>query len=218
MTRRDRPQPGFTLVEMLLAVVIASVALTGVYGLLRTALEIERRMHTTWTGRSAAESVVSEIATSVRNAAPAGERPAITGEPAEGGGWRMTCLTFRGGASKLCRYRWRPPGGAERQTDQPGMLHRQVRRFAGSQDLSEASRQADRTEQQRWARVPLELTARGLDELEISFAKLKHDGLAGWSNAWDKQEPVGVRIRAVSGEQEVQRIALQRAVSTEDDQ
>jgi prepilin-type N-terminal cleavage/methylation domain-containing protein len=165
----------FTLVELLVAAVIVSVALLGVYSVFVAAVEAESRTTARWQRRAVARAAADEIAASLEAATNLPGIPAIVAGPDEQGGYALQCLAQGVGASDgsaprppLVRrlYRWgdgaearaepRAGPGAELGADpraprsagprQSLLLRVQTMGYAGSKDLTPSVSAGDSAE------------------------------------------------------------------------
>jgi len=218
---RDSPRisrRAFTLVEMMLAAVVAATLALGVYGLMYQTLRVEGRWALRWRASRPAEIAVRHLAQALESAQRAGAiKPVIArGEPKS---LEIECVTFDSGGGEpkpgwsplqLRRYVWKV------QADNKGELTVQTIGLAGSMPLL-----AERTlpkQSINWDYIKSRKVVPHLDNLSVEFAPA--DSPAGpWSNDWNGETMV-VRISAVADGRRFTRLiappALQRPIDRAD--
>ena len=202
-----RRRSGFTVVELLLASVIVTIVLVGVYGVCRQALAVEARLNAIWRDRGQASSIVDHMAHSVVNTVSLPDMPGIRGglDPTSGH-YILECVTSGGTVSldklpsdgrERRRYRWRPSAAKEGSC----VLEFQAIPYAGTVNLIAPEQTNGSENALPWTDVEPLVIGRGLDELDVQYLVLGDFG-TGWQESYDKESTnVAVRIRARKGEQ-----------------
>ena len=208
--RQERSRCGFTVVEILMASFVVSLAMTGIYTVFFQALQTEKDITAASADRQSAEAVAAYLSQAVENAVRIGNIPAVSGGPgAESRAYVMSCVTQKsvytaGGwkqSLRRVRFTWRNP-----EEDEPGQtLGVQEIVYAGTQDLSlPAGLRTDDVEVD-WSRAPTQIVAASFRELSVAYRSISPN-LSPWQANWSNPDPrVQVRIRVKVGEQTVER-------------
>lgn len=192
--RPSRMAGGFTLVELLTACMIVSIALLGVYAIFRNSVQTERRLSLAWQDRQAAEAIVREICRAVESAIEIPPIPAMkTGKEADGRPF-LDCLTY-GDSSQMMlqrrRYRW---------DGETGVIDLRAIVFSGSQPVSMQPQGVE----DPWANIEPATIGRGLTSLSIQFKTAASDK---WQGKYARSDmPAIVRVKASVGKATVERI------------
>lgn len=200
---RSHSIQGFTLVELMVASLITTTALLGIYSTFRQALVVEQQSRRYWDGQRAAEAVTDHLAQALQNCLNLPEIPALTGSANQ-----MVCFTESGqqAGQQYDRYFWDSAGESEGQLT----LYRQTMRYAGSKNLMLAAGDEELSEEQMWLSVPVQVIATRIDEIRLQYRDLSQAN-ASWQDQW--QGPVGkvaIKIIVRCQEQLSQRIVVPR--------
>ena len=223
-----RRRTGFTLVELMVASVVMSALLLGVYGVLRQGLEVEAR-HRRASAERAAEVVADQLAEAVRAVVQVGDWPTVWCGQNDGRGWVL--MLTRGGqmgesddslaaAVRVQRYEWRAGGeggvaesGAKTSGgegfSEAGVLTRQVLSLAGTVAIDGSGDPAVMAlgweQPRRWAGAEVVEMGGGIEEMELSF--LVREGGGGWRTRWeDAAGWPAVRVRVRCGSRWAERV------------
>ena len=210
---------GFTLMEVLVASVVISVALLGVYALLQHALAAESRSAKEWRAHGQAQTLAAELADAIEQAVKTERIPALVAmaDPSGSGDRLLTCMTnpsSAGGGYELRRYRWRPGADA----DHPGRLELQVMRYAGSVNLTDKTAAADESSEdaslseEAWGRVPATVIGHDVDALTVEFRSVGKRA-AGWTSQWRGSAPVTARVRVTIGDRSEEVVVTPKALA-----
>ena len=210
--RRKRSRRGFTVVEILMASFVVSLAMTGIYTVFFQALQTEKDITVASADRQSAEAVAAYLSQAVESAVRIGDIPAVSGGPgAESRAYVMSCMTqksvFTAGGWKQSlrrvRFTWRNP-----DPDEPGQaLGMQEIVYAGTQNLSLPAGLRTGDEEVDWSGAPTQTIAESSCELSVAYRPVS-PSLGVWQGIWsDPNRRVQVRIQVKVGEQTVERTA-----------
>lgn len=200
---------GFTLVELLMASFVISVALLGVYGLFKQTMEVEAKLTLDMYHQSRAEQVADFLADQMERCinlkdvetlrAQSGEQGSFLEFTAVGKGFSGDGFDTKGVVRQ--RITW------QLNEAQSGyVVKRQIMKYAGKTNLTfQDESQAD------WNALPATELFRQVDALEIEFQDIEKS-----PGRWQKEYAgaagtVAVRVKAASGERICQRIVLPAA-------
>ena len=189
-----RSAGGFTLVELMTACVIVSIALLGVYAILRDSVQMERKLTATWQDHQAAEAIIAQICQAVESSVEISPLKAIsTGKETDGRPF-LECLTY-GVASQTTlqrrRYRW---------DGESGVIDLRTIAYSGSSDVAMQPQDGE----DPWANVAPVTIGRQLKGLSIQF---KTAGSDKWNDQYARSgSPAIVRVNATAGAINVERI------------
>jgi len=200
-------------VELLVASVIVSIGLLGVYGVLKQAMAVYTRTGAAWSRRDAADAIADTLAEAVDNSIAVQNMPAVAAKKLDRG-WQCTVRGYcdsgmdsgvdKGLLARRFTYQTPDDGRA-------GTLTVQSRQVAGRHDLNRSPDQAAVTVEQLWPDTPEQLIGREIDSLSIRYRPA--DGSGGWSDEWNKKDKaVEADIRVTVGGQAAERSARQHAV------
>jgi hypothetical protein len=181
--RRFR-SPAFTLVELLVASVVLTTALLGVYALFKQALVVDRRAGEPSRQRAQALAVAEHLAAVVRQAVNISDGVAISAGPLADGGYEFTCMTVAGeggpaGSARLMRYLWRheEDGEATPRADAGnGVLSVRTMMHSGTTNISREFARGAVDMDVAWERIAPVVLARGLNLFEVRFRSLAGQG------------------------------------------
>lgn len=203
----------FTLVELIVASLIATTALIGIYEVLQQVAAAERRTTQRWTDHAAAEAVVAELAHAVEHAIQFTDLPCIEGGDVAGGSTQLilNVASSSPGDSRATapirrrRYLW----SNLRDSATAGALLVQTIDCAGARDISNSTAaRPGLMSEEVFADVPHVSIAQGIDKLTVRFRYL--DASNRWSDRYRGDGAVLVWITVRSGTQEVERFARPR--------
>lgn len=232
---RFRSNAGFTAIELMVATVVSSILLLGVYGVLRQAQAAERSVTRGWAGERAAGSVADRMAEVVNRAVGLPGQSAVTGGLGAAGsdgpgpsssGWMLLCVA-PGSASALdpreqagwaWRYEWEPVQAQGVPADAEAGVRLMRRRvpLSGSSSIQPgaAAGQADQGGEDlaeiisdaTWVATPAEEVASDIDAIEVAY---RPTNSTQWANRWDGSQDGSplVRIRVRSGGKLVTAVA-----------
>lgn len=238
---RTRSTAGFTAIELMVATVVSSILLLGVYGVLRQAQAAERLVTRGWAGERAAGSVADRMAEVVDRAVELPGQAAIMGGRGAAGsdepgpspsGWILLCVA-PGSASAVdpleragwaWRYEWEPIQAEGLPAGTGGGVRLMRRRvpLSGSRSIQPvgAPGQADQSGEgsagiipdAAWTAIPAEEVASAIDAIEVAY---RPTNSTEWADRWDgSQEGVPlVRIRVRSGDDLVTSVAGARTTA-----
>ncbi len=201
---------GFTVVELMVAAVVMSVALVGIYAVFRQALDAERAAGKRWRGRAAAAAVCEHLADAIEHSVNLPGRPALeiaAGD--DGGASSLVCMVDEyasnetgGGSPQWRRYRW----GFDSHDARAGTVELQRRPLAGQTDIGTVPRSGSSNES-IWA--PVAPTVIGHQVATLSVMSRVFDGPweANWSGAVGERQ---FRVRVTVGEHTAERIVTPR--------
>lgn len=200
-----RARYGFTMVELLVATVVMSFTLLGVYTVFRQSLLVEESVTSSWRERSEASVVAEYFVNYLQRAVQLDNYPLIQGGPMENKRGYELIFTASGStpnpseptraALQRCRFTW---GGEE---EFEGVLTVQVIPLAGTTDLglSAAAQGQAFDDMQRWALTPTVVIADGIDDISIDY-RPADDPAADWTNRWQSEDTTPlIRVRVVRG-------------------
>ena len=190
---RGRVAGGFTLVELLTACMIVSIALLGVHAIFRDAVQTERRLTLAWQDHQAAEAVVSQICQAVESAVEIAGLPAIKTGKEDNGLPFLECMTYgdsRQPTLQRRRYRW---------DSESGTIDLRTIPYCGSQPVSLQVQ----TEEDPWTNIKPVTIGRDLKGLSIQFKTAP----SNWKDQYTRSDlPAIVRVKATVGTTSVERI------------
>lgn len=202
---------GFTLAELLVASVVATVALLCIHGLFFHALDVEARSAVRWTESDTAEAVVARLAVTLEATVNLSNvKTLVIDRGAERDGW-LICQT----PTQRVRYRWQKD-----EDDGKYTLTMQAKPFAGTKELTKgALPDEDAQAGENWDSIPAVTIAKGLEEVSVQARPLskasqtrdgRYEGPAG---------KVAIRLKVSSGGQTARRIVIPRCdANTEESQ
>ncbi len=193
-------RPGFTLIETLVASVVLSIALLGVYSILQYAVKVEGRTALRWNDYAAAAVVVSHMAASLEDAVNVPGLNALIARSGPQGG-ELICQA----GTRRHRYVWHTDDLNDFNMDLQTMI------VAGTKNLTTGQPVEEMDQQGTWHQIESSTIAKRLTDLSVQFGDFE-SGSINWTNSWDG--PVGtviVRIRAQAGEAIVERIVVPMA-------
>jgi prepilin-type N-terminal cleavage/methylation domain-containing protein len=198
-----RGQCGFTLAELLVASVVMSIALLGVYEMFRNTMSVEVAAAARWSARTAAQSAVDHVAYAVENATNSSKQPTFLAEISTTSDRAFVCQL----PLERRRYAWRADGQGGRQTI---FVQRKV--SAGSADLSSGaegdSQDTSEGQDEQWGHVTQAVVAKGMDSFSIRFRALD-DSSAEWKEDWQGPSgQVAVWIQAAVDNQTAERVIV----------
>lgn len=222
--RRAGPLHGFTLVELVVASVITTTALLGVYTLLQQSLEAETRAETRWRSRTQAELTASLLVSVLEQGVNLSDEPTVRAGSSPDGAGRLICLSAAkvhttgnrlSGGFQWMRFEWGQSketslGDSQHAVSAKGIvLKMQSVAAAGSVVLSPSREQAQTPGEPRfWTNATPIVLANGLDALEVQFQEING---SGWENSFEGSVgSVMIRIRAKVGEEMVEKIVVPR--------
>lgn len=207
-TARPTPRRSFTLVELVVAMVVVSVALVGVFGIFQAVLAVESRTSGRAEQRAAARPVLDHLCSVLGAAVNLPGRPSLAGGVNDDGTCWLECVTFGpGGAAdthepglQMRRYEW----GGEK-SPAAGLVLR-VQTCAGRANLT-----ADPGDEGGWDRVPPRLVGGHFDSLSVRY-RAAADEQAEWQDRYSgKCGQVAVRVSVAAGDELVERVVIPRA-------
>lgn len=191
----NSPRKGFTLVELMTACVIVSIALLGVYVLFRDSVQTERRLTTTWRDRQTAEAIVAQICQTLESAVEIPPVKAAKTGKEDDGRFFLDSLTYgdpNQATLQRRRYRW---GGESDVIDLRMIPYSGTRNVAIRQPAEEEN---------PWTTVAPITIARGLKSLSIWFMAVEN---GEWKETYDySNSPTLVRVTATVGDVTIERI------------
>jgi len=216
-TRRSRGF-GFTIVELLVASVVMSVALLGVYSIFAQAMQVQSQTSVRWNEQAAAEAMVAHFADVLERCVNLPEVPALVAGPDSAGeGYFLTCCATsgRGGSSdpldrggiQRRRYRW----GFGSEEDRAGTIEVQTLSLAGTKIVSVWGEMEGGTEEEIWSRVPATVVGRRVGSLSVLYRKC-NDPQSTWQDHWrGNAGEVAIWIRVGVGGETVERLVVPQA-------
>ena len=208
MTKRShqRRVTGFTLVELLMASFIVSIALLGVYSLFQQTLEVEGKMSLNMLHQNRAVQVVGYLAEELKRCINLPDMDTIQMSYTPQAGsfeWVAVGKGFSGSSFEsqgIVRKRitWKLNAAQDAYT-----LNQQVMRYAGTSNMSFTDES-----QANWNILPVTELFHEIDALEVEIQKTDQPQ-GGWLKEYQGEAShVAIRIKAVSGERDCQRIIL----------
>lgn len=214
-----KQRTAFTIVEIIVASQIVSIALLGVYGLLRQASHTHAESAAEWESRHHVAVVLEHLCSSVESSMWVGDLPAIEALKLEDrDGWSLTCTAFRGSGRRpgnlgsglfRIRYEFRA------DTAQGGVLEMRSRKYAGSKDLSVPPNAKPVEERMLWETIEPIVIAEGIDEISIHYRRADSEG--NWQDQWEAdyaRATARIRVRVAAEQQE--RVVSQNVSPTGD--
>ncbi len=204
---RHSRRSAFTLAELLVASVVVSFALTGVYALFRHAMDVEARAAVSWNDHEAASAVANHMLTIVANAVSIPDTDTIVLEAGDEGGV-FICQT----SSRRNRYRWYKDADEQEYT-----LELQTMFFSGEKCISpniEWDRQGGAG---HWDKIDPVIIGRRLKDIRVQCQLLKELGGA-WRNSWKgASADVAIKCVVTVGDQTVQRVVSSKISKKSED-
>jgi prepilin-type N-terminal cleavage/methylation domain-containing protein len=194
-----RRRPGFTLVELIVACAVVSVALLGVYTVFLQASGLERRMADQWVSGGAARAVATHLADVMERAVSVADSPTVRSD-ADASGPYIILRTQDGAAGMtLRRYQWAPA-----PEDGIGTwLRVKAQPYAGGHPVGLSQVES---EESPWDHVEETVVARDLDAMSIEFRPVTNVG--DWSPSYSEPGPIAVRIRVRVGDESTERVVI----------
>jgi hypothetical protein len=199
----------------MVASVVVSMALIGVYAVFRQALSVEENAFRLWDDRAAAADVVTHVAEALEQAVNLPGVPAIVGGPGEEENeYVLTCTALSGGyreggrgAVQRRRYRW----WHDPEVSDSGVLELRVMTYAGTSNVTPINGLADLEEKQAWEQLEPKLIGKRLRSMSVSY-RPTNDEDAEWKDRWHgRGGDVMIRISVTVGNQKCERIIRPRA-------
>jgi prepilin-type N-terminal cleavage/methylation domain-containing protein len=207
---RHGTQRGFTLVELVVAAVITSIALLGVYATFVAAANVEARTTARWEHRSAARAVADHIGGTIEGAVNLPGLATISGSPDGAGGYTLECVTQPRGASGAPllrrRYRWGATPSAGPASTNGLQLQVQTLPYAGTKNLTAPGAGAAPAAEDVWAAMPPLTIASGLSSIEVTYRRAANPE-AEWQNHFaGPAGRVAVRVVVRCGGETAERV------------
>lgn len=237
-SKRMLTAQGFTLVELMVASVIVSVALLGVFSLVRQASEVEARSHLVWRSRGPANAMADHLESALEHAVVSGDLGGggIQAQPDGNGGYRLRLLVAGAvydhtpgepeGGTRWLEYRWYPElkdenaaGDASSLSADDSLAYRVELRsalLAGDTLLNRdvSSRGNDAANEVDWDRIEPIVLAREFKSVELAFRSVAE---GQWQPRYEGSPgTVIARLRIRAGDETIERIIYPR-VSPSDD-
>jgi hypothetical protein len=205
------------MAELLVAGVIVSTVLLGVYEMFRQTLGIEHGVNVPTTDRAAARALADHLEEALMTTVVV---PPLTSVECHrdktNGEYELTCLVGPSGvhpqqadhaALQMRRYRW----GFAREDARAGTVRMQTLFYAGTANITPGASRGDIEDEARWAQRPAAVVARRIDRMDIRFLPASEFNApqAQWKSAWDA--PVGrvaISIKVQVGDQVVERLIV----------
>jgi len=192
---------GFTVVELIVACVVTSVVLGGVYSTFHHCLRAEGLSAVRMKEAAEVEAVISEFARTLANAAILSGSGPIRGSTASEGTGSLTCRASLVGRSagrpgllvQRVLYRW-----ARQEAGKAIVLTVQELPFAGTRCVHPL-RVGEQPLRELWEKVPPVTVAGGIDEMSIRY-RAADDPTGQWQDGWERQEVPAVWINVRIGE------------------
>lgn len=194
---RSVNRSGFTLVELMTACVIVSIALLGIYVFFRDSIQMERRLTTGWQDRQTVETMIDQVCKALESAVEIPPLSAIVlGREADDRPF-LECLTYADSSQTVLqrrRYRW---------DEETGIVDLRTILYSGSHPVSIQQTEEDKDP---WDNVQPVIIGSGLKQPTIQFKQAASDE---WKNQYSHSNaPVLVRLRAKIGDVTVERMIL----------
>lgn len=206
--RRHR---GFTIVELMVASTVLTIALLGVYSIFHQALHVEGRASVRWQQQAAAEAVAEHLARTLERAINvSAEMPTLAAGPDEGEAvYQLTCFVLDAPGLHATgprpgihwhRYRW------PLEPEEAGLpLLRQTVHWAGSVNVTAGASVDGVDDSDPWADVHPQVVASEVDDVTLRFGRAS-DPQARWRERWSGfVGDVAIRIQVRVGRAEAKR-------------
>jgi len=199
----------------MVACVVVSIALIGVYGIFREAMSMEKNASRLWDDRAAAAAVVAHLAETLEHAVNLPGVPAIVGKPGEEENeYVLTCTAVSAGhvagargLTKRRRYRWT----CDPEDAGAGCLKLQTLTYAGTKNVTAIDGLAGLDEKQTWERAEVKVIAGRLKRMSVSYKPVNTPD-AEWTDRWHgRAGRVMVRISVTVGNRKCERLVTPRA-------
>lgn len=211
---RQSDRRGFTIAELLVASMVITTALLGVYTLFKQAMAVESRAAVRWNEQAAAEALVRHIVEILEQCVNIPDTPAIVAGPDEDGGtYSLTCVVvgsgFSGGRPEQVglqrrRYRW----NFDSDSGRTGTMELQTMYYAGTRNITAGAGHDELSEEEMWNRTPVEVIAKRVQHLSLRFRSLD-DPQAPWQDRWNAPAgSVAVGVQAAVGGQSADAIVV----------
>lgn len=213
MTGRRRGQSGgFTIAEIVVACVVVTAALLGVYGLFRQATDAQARTTIRLRDRDAAQAAADHLAAVLSHGVRLSEdlslelgrdgqtrirflRVAVCGSPA----WGDDAVRR---STHVRLYEWDFPADDPRFAT----LTLRMQPYAGTRNLSPGYREGETDEGRLWDSMPAATVAANLRRLTVAVREIDRRS-GGWRGSMRRPEhPLAARITARVGDETVERI------------
>jgi prepilin-type N-terminal cleavage/methylation domain-containing protein len=193
---------GFTLVEVLMASIIISVALLGVYSLFQQAIDMEAKMRLSMYHRDRAEEVVDYFADALERCINLKDVETVRSGGSEQGAFLEFTAVNKGFWVRQCVVRQRITW-QQTQTQKGYTVQRQAMMYAGITNVTFANES-----QVEWDSLSTTELFSQVDALEIEFKETDQPS-GGWRKEYNGPGgQIAIRIQAASGDRKAQRIIV----------
>lgn len=206
--------PGFTIVELMVASSVLTIALLGVYSIFHQAQHVEGRSSVRWQQQAAAEAVAEHLAQTLeRTVNLSSSMPTLNAGPDEDGThYQLTCVV--GSAPGLYATGYRPTIQWHRyrwplERDEDGMsVSRQTTLWNGAVNVTAEQSGGALGDADPWAGTRSHVVASQVQGITLRFRRAS-DPEAQWRGRWSG--PVGdvvIRIQVRVGQARAQRTVV----------
>ena len=192
---------GFTLVELLIASVVVSTALTGIYALFRHAMDVEAKIALKWNEQDAAMTILDHLSEAITDVINLPNTKSIyLSSNSEGG--VLICQTV----TQRRRYRW-----YRKEEETNFTLELQTIHFSGEKSISLGVDWMGEDSQGVWENVAVTIIGQKIQSISLSCCSLKENS-CNWKNNWnDMSGKVAFRLEIGVGSQVVSRTVVPKA-------
>jgi|GEM_PF-4143315 len=215
----QRPRRGFTVVEFVVASLIVSISLLGIYSVFREVLRTDARYGAPTRQRSSAAAVARHLAEQLQHAINIPNQSAVTMQTnTDTGVSTLTVTTAPVNASyssglptlEKRRYEW----GFSEPDSNIETLTMKTMTFAGNVNVSNISGLDGMTEEQAWAILTPQTIGRNVDQISVTFRSLASSS-SPWIGSYSGDVgDVVVRVSVNVGGQTVQHVIVPYAADS----
>ncbi len=208
--KRTGPRHGFTVVELMVATTVMSIALLGVHSIFHHALDSEAAATVRWNQAASAQTVVEHLAQALRQCVNVPGLQALSAGTDAAGARVLVCVVSSGWEAgptiERRRYRWNDPAD-----EQDGTLRMKRLLYCGSAlgtPLCGATDAAAPDDAQLWLAVPGHVVATRLDELSVQI-RVRDDAGGAWQVDWvGRSGNVVLKVHARVGAESAQQFIV----------
>lgn len=192
---------GFTLTELLIASVVVSTALTGIYALFRHAMGVEAKIALKWNEQNAAMTILDHLSETIIDVINLPNTKTIyLSSNSEGG--VLICQTV----TQRSRYRW-----YRKDEEKNFTLELQTILFSGEKSISLGVDWNGEDSQGVWDNVAATIIGQNIQNISLSCCSLKETS-CNWKDSWnDMSGKVAFRLEIGVGSQVVSRTIIPKA-------
>jgi prepilin-type N-terminal cleavage/methylation domain-containing protein len=198
---------GFTVVELMVALVIMAICLVGVSEILQRSVAVERETSGRAEARARLSAMVDEVASTLEQAFICKDGKSVNCDVSKDGRHEMTCFVESSASQsapflKQKRYLWNDADNSGSGSVAVAVQQRPLSSAKASQN-----QEADADPETIWNDVPAVVLIDGISSFSVEFRPIGKEG-EHWRRKWDGSAGFVARIRAKAAGGILERIVV----------